>query len=340
MIPRTLPEGYDSRPASWQDVAEIVALRNVSARSTRGRDVTAVHWQKRHWYETEINLDTDSLLVLGGDGVIGYIELTSESPFVVCEMTGAVHPRFRRQGIGTALVGWAEARAAEMASRAPDGAAVFIHSSLFDNNQPGRQLLTHLGYNAVRDFVYLAIDMDNRPAAPVWPEGINVRLLEPPDWAKVGPALDEAFRDHWGAIDFEEGESEGDDSAPNPRVTDPEAFDNRYFNSPGLCFVAWNGEEVAGCCLCNAMTLEFPEAGYLGSLSVRRPWRRRGLGLALTLHALNAFYAQGTRRVLTDTDGDSLTGAYHVYQTAGMEIFRREHVYEKILRPGRDLLRR
>ena len=72
----------------------------------------------------------------------------------------------------------------------------------------------------------------------------------------------------------------------------------------------------------------------------RRPWRRRGIGRALTLHALNVFYERGTRQVLTDTDGDSLTKAYRVYQKAGMKIFRREHVYEKTIRPGRDFVKR
>jgi mycothiol synthase len=92
--------------------------------------------------------------------------------------------------------------------------------------------------------------------------------------------------------------------------------------------------------LCNATTVEFPEAGYIGSLSVCRPWRQRGIGSALILQALNEFFEQGTRRALTDTDGDGLTKAYNLYQKAGMKIFRREHVFEKTIRPGRDFVKR
>ena len=65
-----------------------------------------------------------------------------------------------------------------------------------------------------------------------------------------------------------------------------------------------------------------------------------GIGHALTLHALRAFYDRGTTHVLTDTDVDSLTAAYHVYQKVGMSIFRREIVFEKRIRQGRDLLKR
>lgn len=184
--------------------------------------------------------------------------------------------------------------------------------------------------------------MSQKPPNPVCPEGIDVRLLESVDWEKVGPALYEAFDDHWGNIEYETGKTEenDDETKQDPKLTDPEAFDPAYFNSPGLCFVAWDGDLVAGSCLCNAMTVEFPDAGYIGSLSIRRPWRRRGVGRALTLHALNTFYQRGTRKVLTDTDGDSLTNAYRVYQTAGMQIFRRELVHEKMIRPGPDFVKR
>ena len=342
MINGTLSEKFQSRPASWSDVAAIVALCNASSQSTRGTDNTAVHWQKRHWYEAGINLDSDSILVLDEETAVAYVELTSEFPYVVYEMFGVVHPDYRQQGIGTQLVEWAENRAQQTAGKAPAGTAVFMQNSIFDSNQPGRDLFETHSYKIVRDFVYLQIHMDSKPPAPVLPEGIEVRPLQPTDWDEVGPALHEAFNDHWGIVEYEaDAVKEQDGPAkPTPEETDPDAFDEAYFNSPDLCFVAWDGAEVAGSCLCNATTVEYRQAGYLGSLSIRRPWRRLGLGRALTLHILNAFYERGTTHVLTDTDGDGFTKAYRVYEKAGMEIFRREYVYEKTVRPGRDLVKR
>jgi mycothiol synthase len=235
-----------------------------------------------------------------------------------------------------------ENRVQQTINEAPEGVAIFIQNSVFDDNHPGRNLLAASGFTIVRDFVHLQIDMSQKPPDPVWPEGIEVRLLESGDWEKVGPALYEAFDDHWGNIEYETGETEETDEGikPDPQKTDPQAFDSAYFNSPGLCFVAWDGDQVAGSCLCNATTVEYPEAGYIGSLSIRRPWRQHGIGRALTLHALKTFYERGTTHVLTDTDGDSLTKAFRVYQKAGMHIFRREYVYEKMIRPGRDFVKR
>jgi len=333
---------FQTRPADWVDVPVIVDLRNDSSQSTRGRDVTAVHWQKRAWYDFGINLDTDSMLVLDGKIAVAYVEVTCESPYIVHEMVGVVHPDYRGQGLGAQLICWVENRVQQTIDKAPKGAAIFIQNSIFNSNQPGCDLLSANGFTIVRDFVHLNIDMKQKPLDPVWPEGIKVKSLQPADWDKVGPALYEAFDDHWGNIEYETGETEVNDEAPkpDPRKTDPEAFDNAYFNSPGLCFVAWDGDQVAGSCLGNATTVEFPESGYLGSLSIRRPWRGRGIGRALTLHALNDFYERGTTQVLTDTDGDSLTKAYRVYQKAGMEVYRREYVYEKTIRPGRDFVKR
>jgi len=336
-----LSEKFQTRPATWNDVSDIVALLNASSQSTRGTNFTAVHWQKRHWYESGINLETDSLLILVGKTAVAYAELTSEAPYVVYEMVGAVHPDYRQQGLGSQFVKWAENRVQKTLDKAPEGTAVFIQNSIFDSNQPGRDLLATHGFKIVRDFVYLQIHIDKKPPDPVWVDGIEERPLQSTDWAKVGPALGSAFEDHWGIVDFdEEEEVETDDTNVNPRESDPEAFNSAYFNSPGLCFVAWDGDEVVGSCLCNATTVEFPKAGYLGSLSIRRPWRRRGIGLALTLRALNTFYKRGITHVLTDTDGDSFTKAFRVYQKAGMEIFRRELVYEKTIRLGHDLVKR
>ena len=94
---------------------------------------------------------------------------------------------------------------------------------------------------------------------------------------------------------------------------------------------------MAGSCLGNAKTIEWPDSGKVGSLSIRRPFRRRGLARALMYHALGEFYRYGIRRVITDTDADSFTGANRLYQQVGMRNYRREHLYEKVLRPGTEL---
>ncbi len=87
----------------------------------------------------------------------------------------------------------------------------------------------------------------------------------------------------------------------------------------------------------NERTVEWPDSGKVGSVSVREPFRRRGLATALLLHAFAAFHRHGIRRVVTDTDSESFTAGPVLYERAGMREFRRELVLERELRPGEEL---
>jgi len=70
---------------------------------------------------------------------------------------------------------------------------------------------------------------------------------------------------------------------------------------------------------------------------VLRPWRRRGLALALLHHTFGEFYRRGKRRVGLGVDADSLTGALRLYEKAGMHPIRQYASFEKELRPGVEL---
>ena len=84
----------------------------------------------------------------------------------------------------------------------------------------------------------------------------------------------------------------------------------------------------------NERTVEWPDSGKVGSVSVRRPFRRRGLATALLLHAFAAFRGHGIRRVVTDTDSESFTAGPALYERVGMRQYRQELIYEREVRPG------
>ena len=60
--------------------------------------------------------------------------------------------------------------------------------------------------------------------------------------------------------------------------------------------------------------------GWIRSLFVRRPWRRRGLGMALLLDAFRRFHERGERKVGLGVDAESETGATRLYERAGMQV--------------------
>ena len=76
---------------------------------------------------------------------------------------------------------------------------------------------------------------------------------------------------------------------------------------------------------------EEPGVGWIGILGVRRPWRRRGLGRALLLHAFHEFRARGFTEAGLGLDAASLTGATRLYESVGMHVSAQFDFYEKQL---------
>jgi ribosomal protein S18 acetylase RimI-like enzyme len=146
------------------------------------------------------------------------------------------------------------------------------------------------------------------------------------------PALVHAHRnsfcDHWGhvAVPFEQELKEWEYWIRN----DPD-FDET------LTFLAVAGEQIAGYASCDPKHSEDPAMGYVGVLGVTRPWRRRGIALALLRHTFREFKKRGQRRVCLGVDAASLTGAVDLYKAAGMTVSIQTNALEKELRAGEDL---
>jgi ribosomal protein S18 acetylase RimI-like enzyme len=107
--------------------------------------------------------------------------------------------------------------------------------------------------------------------------------------------------------------------------------------TPDMWFVAMDGDQMAGICICRREDTEDTESGWVSELGVRRAWRKRGLGLALLKHAFAAFYTDGKKRAGLGVDASSLTGALKLYESAGMRVQRQFNQYEKEFRRGKEL---
>ncbi len=269
----------------------------------------------------ELDLARDAWVLVDSDGrAVGYGALFHRY-HVRLHADGYVHPDARGQGIGTRLQELMEARAREHVPLAPPDARVVLRNSTNAGDAQSRRLLEGRGYQPVRYFWRMDIDLTAPPPAPVWPAGITLRnLVVGQNELALYTALTEAFRDHWGHL------PETFDSW-RKRIIDKPDFD------PGLSFVAFDGDEVAGAVRGGYRM----EDGWVQTLGVRRPWRRRGLGEALLLQSFGEFYRRGTRRVGLGVDAASPTGATRLYERAGMRVSREFAVYEIELRPGRDL---
>ncbi|MBK7448764.1 MAG: GNAT family N-acetyltransferase [Anaerolineales bacterium] len=97
--------------------------------------------------------------------------------------------------------------------------------------------------------------------------------------------------------------------------------------------VAWEGDQIAGYSQ-NRFRMGI---GWVGTLGVLKPWRKKGLGLALLLTSFADFYQRGMPTIGLGVDASNKTGATRLYQRAGMSIATEFTTFEKELRPGRAL---
>jgi ribosomal protein S18 acetylase RimI-like enzyme len=73
--------------------------------------------------------------------------------------------------------------------------------------------------------------------------------------------------------------------------------------------------------------------GHVRYLAVRRPWRGRGVGMALVRTIFATFSARGKPRVGLAVDADSPTHANALYRRAGMRAISTTCIYEKTIGP-------
>ena len=184
------------------------------------------------------------------------------------------------------------------------------------------EIVERRGYRPIRHSFRMRIDLDEPPPEPEWPDGIVVREAAPAEDRAVYEATTEAFLDHWEFT-----------------VEPFERWLHELSTRAGRTwFVAVAGDEIAGVCLCSENERDAGRrTGWVDELGVRPPWRRRGLGRALLLHAFHVFRARGLPAVGLGVDGESTTGAVRLYERAGMRVAGRRDTYERRLDSRRSI---
>ena len=262
------------------------------------------------WNRPGFDLAQDARVVVSGETIVGYAALVRKDYADV-----QVHPDFRGRGIGTDLREWTEARAAELAT---PHSPTLLGQVVGANHDGSRDLLERAGYEPVRTYWRMEIELDGPPAPPQWPAGVRVRSFdEERDDRAVHALIQDAFGDNERHVpeSFEEWHA---------FMIDREAFE------PGLWFLAEADGELVGAVLCP----NYEDEGWIRQLAVARDWRRRGLGRALLRQAFGEFHRRGRNRVGLVVDSWNRTGAKEFYERAGMRVAREHTRLEKLVQPA------
>jgi mycothiol synthase len=237
------------------------------------------------------------------------------------DIWGAVDPAFRRRGLGTALLRWTMDHARVRASREDPHTPIHVRGFTEDTETGHRALLEAAGFETVRHFFLMRrAGLNDIPDAPL-PEGLEIRPVAEDQWRTIFEAENEAFRDHWGHREMTDSDFR--------RTYDAAELDT------DLWVVAWDGDQVAGV----VQTWVRPEEnerlgvkrGWLDHISVRRPWRRRGLARAITAASLVKLRERGLAEAMLGVDSENPNGALGLYEGLGFGVYSRATAYERLL---------
>jgi mycothiol synthase len=299
-----LPEGFRVRAASPSDLD--AAEEIVRAEESSVRPASSVPSLDLGDFWRNANFSGASWIIERNGAPVGFaagIERSDESAY-----WATVRPEIAGLGVSTWLLTRAEERAREA------GSAV-VRAGCVAENAAAVSLFRELGFREARHFFQMQIDLEQAPELPSPPAPIRLTPFEQKDARTFHATLNEAFAEEWGwhALPFEEWRE---------RRLDADDTDT------SLWFVAREGDEIAGVARCDTRR---DGGGWIGALGVRKPWRRRGVGRALLLHAFCEFQRRGASYVGLGVDAENPTGATRLYEGAGMRVIKEDVIYEKEL---------
>jgi mycothiol synthase len=313
---------FNIRSARWED-AEAVTKIMYAVNESIG-DVATADTQEElehNWRNPSFNLEKDAFVAENQHGeVIGYCETYNGHENTQIDFEAYVYPQYSDTPVTEMLLFRAEQRALEIVPLAAPNTRVFIHSAMGIKENEYKALHEKLGYTAVRYFWRMEIKLESAPQVQPLPNGVEFRPFVQAEHARlVWEADNEAFRDHWGSHDSKYEEW-------HQRKLERPEYD------PTLWLIAWEGDQIAGF----SQNRYLNEIGWVGTLGVRRPWRKKGLGLALLTHSFAEFYKRGIKSIGLGVDAANPSGATRLYEKAGMSVANSYVVYEKELRAGKE----
>lgn len=303
-----LPEGFTWRvpiPDDAQVITDLICQCDIADYGEPDFSVADLH---SDWRRDGFELERDSWLVSAPDGtLVAYACVWDTRDHVRLDPTTCVHPKYRGRGIEASLIARAEEYTRTIAE------AKTVQWIVNADHRAVTDRFEQRGYHTTRHDLVMEINMAEPPPPPALPAGIVLRsFVRAQDERAVWACTQEAFRDARGHKDLEfEAWRQG--------------FMEHADWSAELSCVAQDGDRIAGA----AMVLNSSNGGWIRQLGVRRPWRKKGLGLAILLRIFGNFYARGVRRIGLGVDADSLTGATRLYERAGMRVKNHFVRYEK-----------
>jgi len=307
-----LPPGYAARAAEPEDLDAVAALLDAWDLAFFGDANANREGVQYEWGAPWVELARDVRVVHAADGALAaYAEHSTPDP-TRYEVEAFVHPAHQGRGLGSAMLTWTEEKTR---SQLEPNAGIRVWNSTGAPDVGGLRLLETNGYDHIRTFWQMLIDLDRSFDAGDVPAGVTIRRLKPGlDERGAHETLDEAFSTHFGYF------HEPFEQWWEHQHTD-ESFD------PRLGFVAHADGKIVGASINGVID----GTGWVYELGVRQGWQGRGIGRALLRRIFAMFAENGVKVARLGVDTENATGALELYRSVGMRPVREWRLFEKHL---------
>jgi mycothiol synthase len=231
-------------------------------------------------------------------------------PVHAMRFEAAVHPDYRRRGLGGLVLDWVEQKAVPLHEKRHPGRPLALHGWSKSDNAGAEALFATRGYRPVRWWHAMRMDLSAVPSAQAAPDGVEIVGLTPDRWEDARLVRNEAFQDHWGSNE-----------------TSAEVWSHSISQQvfrPRFSYVAYADGQAIGVLLSHEYEEYAKLTGtrdlYVAIVGTRRAGRNRGIASALLSRALADGKADGFGTSSLLVDGDSLTGAVGLYERIGYTV--------------------
>jgi mycothiol synthase len=257
----------------------------------------------------------DVLVVTVHENIVGWtaVDWWTETDGTRLYLTlGWLVPEWRRRGIGTAMLHWAERRCRESAAAHPGAGKDLYGANASETEHDATALLLNEGYSVAFTVLEMGLDDLSRLRDIGLPPGFVARPLQPSDLPALFESMNGSYSDH-----------------PFNEILHYEDWAKRQ-GDLGTWHVAWDERsgEMAG----QVQVLVRHGRPEIEEVSVRAPFRRRGLARALIARGLDALREKGVSAVRLRTVLENPQQAWRVYESVGFRVVKRFPRYRKGMR--------
>lgn len=263
----------------------------------------------KHTFKNLPNFHPESNVLIAqinSEELIGYILIRwwiDHTKTLYLTHDGYVLHEWRSKGVTIALLRWAEQQLISFANRNFISFDKVFYFAFIPQYDADRVLfLINEDYIPAWGYVEMELKVANISFHVPVLSGIEIKPALPQHYEIIWKAEQEAFEDVSAVLSTSIEEYKIRLANPN--------FDK------DLILIAWDKDKIAGVVVCDITHRSY---GVIESISIRKPWRKKGIGMNLLQHALKTLQELHCKKIILICEAQ-LRGIRKFYERAGFKV--------------------